>query len=732
MNVLKTFPFLFFLLQIAQAQSPFKGLLLDASTREPIPFAEIYFPELETGTLADENGIFTIEHNDLPEISLNITAIGYEPLNTKVNLKTEKEKTFLLQPSHYNLQEIVVSVPAGKLQMENIVQVDRKKINELQLTAPINMAEAISNIPGLEQNTTGPGIGKPVIRGLSGNRIVTYAQNIRVENQQWGDEHGLGIGEIGIGSVEVIKGPASLLYGSDALGGVLFFVDEPYAKHDSSEIFFRTSVQSNTSGNITQAGLKTHQGAFKWNLFGAYASHGDYQLPNGKFANNTRFDEKNIKTAFGFNRGIWIGNLRYSYLLNRFGLTEMPFFSPQRERKPSLPRQTISNHSLSFENLFIAGESEFKIILGYTDNDRKEFEDDPNHQALGLQLKTFTYQTKWSSPVFKKHFFIILGSQGMAQQNTNNGEEILIPDAQTRDFGLFGLLNLRFKKLQGQAGLRFDQRKLQAFATGDLPPLHTSYHGISFSTGINWNFRHIKIRTNLARGFRAPNTSELLAMGIHEGTNRYERGQTNLKEELATQMDFSFEYQTQHLNFSANAFYHFIQNYIYLNPTNEQIENTPVFDYLQSQARLYGGETGFHYHPHQIHWLHLESNFSLVLAKNQQQQPLPLIPQPRITTTLKSEQQFNNKRILLQGYIQHIYKFPKNDIALFETPTPGYNLIKLGAKLQISHRNGYSSNISLGVKNAFNTEYIDHLSRFKTWNIPNPGRNFYLKLEFRL
>lgn len=715
---------------LIQAQTPFHAQVVDISTKKPIPFAEIYFPELETGTLADENGRFSIEHYELSEIELRITAIGYEPLETKVKLD-EREKTFFLKPSYYQLQEIVVSVPTGKLQMENIVHVSRKKINELQLTAPLNMAEAISNIPGLEQNTTGPGIGKPVIRGLSGNRIVTYAQNIRVENQQWGDEHGLGIGEIGIGSVEVIKGPASLLYGSDALGGVLFFVDEPYARHDSTEAFLRTRVLSNTFGNITQAGFKTHKGAFKWNLFGAYATHADYRLPSGEFASNTRFDERNVKTAFGFNKGSWIGNLRYSYLLDHFGLTEAPFSVVQQERKIVLPQQTISDHNLSLENIFISGESEFKMILGYTDNYRREFEDDPNHPALGLRLSTFTYQAKWSSPVYSRHFYFLVGAQGMIQQNKNDGEEFLIPDAQTRDLGLFGLFNFRLKQLQWQAGLRFDQRNLQAFATGDIPPLKTNYQGVSFSTGASWTYRSFKLRTNLSRGFRAPNTSELLAMGIHEGANRYEKGKPDLENEQATQIDFSLTYSTKHLQLALNTFYNHIQNYIYLNPTEEFIDNTPVFEYRQSSAYLYGGETGFHYHPHQLYWLHMESNFSLVLAENQQKQPLPLIPQPKITTTLRTEIKTQKRKINTQCYVQHIYKFPQNRTALFETSSPDYHLINLGVSARNSRHSKYAYNISLGVKNAFNTEYIDHLSRFKTLGVPNPGRNFYLELGLR-
>ena len=252
------------------------------------------------------------------------------------------------------------------------------------------MAEAISNIPGVEQTTTGAGIGKPVIRGLSGNRIVTYAQGIRIENQQWGDEHGLGVGEVGIESVEVIKGPASLLYGSDALGGVLYFIDERYAQHNTVEGFVGTKFLSNTLGSKNSMGLKIHKNRLKFNLFGSYSSQADYKTPNASRVFNTRFDEKNIKGSLGFDAKKWISNLRYSYLQNNYGIVEDAVFTTATEREFILPFQTIDNHNVSFENIVFTGNSKLNLTVGYTNNYRKEFEEDSNNQALGLQLNTFT------------------------------------------------------------------------------------------------------------------------------------------------------------------------------------------------------------------------------------------------------------------------------------------------------------------------------------------------------
>ena len=727
--------YLFLFLSITIFGQDFTGTVLDKETKQPIPFAQVYFVDLKTGTETDQNGNFKVEQFFQKIIHIQIYSVGYKTIDQIVNIDTVKEQTFYLEHTHFELQEVLVSAPTGRLQGENIVNIEQKKITELKQTSPLTLAEAISNIPGVEQTTTGAGIGKPVIRGLSGNRIVTYAQGIRIENQQWGSEHGLGVGDVGIESVEVIKGPASLLYGSDALGGVLYFIDERYATQNTIEGFVQTKFLSNTIGSITNAGFKINKGKLKFNLFGTYSSQADYQKPNFERVFNTRFDEKNIKSSFGFNTKKWISNIRYSYLQNNYGIVENATFNTVNKRNFVLPFQTIDNHNLSFENIIYTNNSKLNLTFGYTNNYRKEFEENSNNHALGLKLNTFTYNVKWYSPTYKKHFDFVIGSQGMEQFNSNNGEEILIPDANTIDGGVFVLGNLRFDKIQFQGGIRADYReintKLMVTDEGSFPKLKKSYNGLTFSGGTVYKLKKVKFRANISSGFRAPNTTELLSNGVHHGTNRYIKGDANLINENATQMDFSFDYKNKHLNFSVNPFYNIIQNYIFLSPTNGEIENSPVFEYIQTNVVLFGGELGLHYHPHKIHWLHFESNFSTVIANDKNGNSLPLIPQTKLNTTLRAEISHKGKVILKNIFVQHIYKFQQNKTGFFETATNNYNLINIGLKINILTKNN-PIEISTGIKNLFNTSYIDHLSRFKTLEIPNQGINYYLGIKLKL
>ncbi|PCI04881.1 MAG: TonB-dependent receptor [Flavobacteriaceae bacterium] len=713
----------------------FKGQVLDQETNLPIPYAEIYIVDFNTGHTSNENGEFTISHYNQTNITIHIHAMGYETLNSSLGKTTSRSKTFYLIPSHFDLEEIVLSIPKGKLESSTTVNITQVKLKELQQTAPISLAEAISQISGVSQNTTGAGIGKPVIRGLSGNRIVTFSQGVRVENQQWGSEHGLGVGAIGIESVEVIKGPASLLYGSDALGGVLYFKDARYAQENTLESFIGSTYLSNTNAFQNIVGLKLHKNELKLNVFASESAHSDYKTAHLGRVLNTRFDEKNLKTSLGFNYKNWISNLRYSYLENNFGISEDATYHTSSTKKSMLPTQNIANHSLSFDNSFFTGDSKLNLILGYSSNYRREFEDDKNLHALGLKLNSFTYNANWTSPVIKSYFDIVLGIQGMTQDNKNNGKEILIPDATTTDSGAFFLGNYSQNNLELQGGIRVDSRRLSTskMSTDDtsFPAIKKQYSGVTFSLGGIYTLKNLKLRGNISSGFRAPNSSELLSNGVHEGSNRFEKGNSYLKSEKAIQIDFSATYQNEHFKFSINPFYNRINNYIYLAPTGNSINMNPVYEYLQTNAFLYGGELGFHYHPHSIHWLHVASNLSAVYAEDSNNNALPLIPQTTINTTLSAEFKGNSTLVLKNIFIKHQYKFKQDKIGIFETISPNYNLLDIGCQLAI-HTKNKPVEIKLGVKNVFNKSYIDHLSRFKEMAIPNQGINYYLGLKFNL
>ncbi len=514
------------------AQNTLKGTIKEKQTSITIAFANVYFPELEKGTMSDERGSF--EFSELPNgnYKLVISVIGYETFSKQLNLQTNETLEVILSPSAIEMEEIIISTPFHKLQSDNVMKVEQQKIADLKANGLITLSEGITAIPGVESISTGQSIGKPVIRGLSSNRVLVYAQGIRLENQQFGDEHGLGLNDSGVESIEVIKGPASLLYGSDALGGVLYINPERFASINTSEGDVNTNYFTNTQGYNTNLGYKTSTENFKFIIRGSLAKHADYKTKNYRVT-NTRFNEKDLKTAFGFQNSKFKTEFIYNVNSSELGLTE-GIEVQNTNKTPLLPFQLINNHIFSSKSTLFLNNSKLDFNVGYTYNDRKEFEEHHNDDedeteeevleaALHMKLKTFNYDVKYNLPELGR-FQTIVGVQGMNQTNSNYGEELLIPDATTNDVGVLATSHIHFEKADIQLGARFDNRTINL-----NDGFNKSFNSVNGAVGVKTNlYESIVTRLNLATGFRAPNLAELASDGTHEGTNRYEIGNPDL------------------------------------------------------------------------------------------------------------------------------------------------------------------------------------------------------------
>ncbi len=714
------------------------GTVVDASNNTPITFANIYFPQLEKGTLTDENGAFTI--TDLAEgnFRMIVSIIGYETWSQTFNTSTTQSITITLKPSAIEMEEVIISTPFHQLQRDNVMKVERQTIQDMKNQGATNLSEGITNIAGVESITTGNTIGKPVIRGLSGNRVLVYTQGIRLENQQFGDEHGLGISDSGIESVEVIKGPASLLYGSDALGGVLYLNPEKFANNNTASGDISANYFSNTNGVSTNGGFKTSGEKIKFLIRGGLAEFADYKT-DGLRVTNSRSKEYDLKTGLAFQISKFQSEIRYNYNQASLGIPEQ-IAEQTTSKTPELPSQKIDNHIISWKNKVFFKNSSLEGKLGYTYNNRKEFEEEDGEKltALEMHLNTISYDFKFNLPKTEK-LETIIGLQGLFQKNTNFGEEALIPDANVRDLGVLGTSHYHINETNDiQIGLRYDFRNINSKERGIIneegyfSPLNRDFSSFNSALGYKANLSEkITSRINLATGFRAPNLAELTSNGVHEGTNRYEIGNPNLSNEQNFQVDMALEYQNKHIEFFINGFYNKVNNYIFISPTGNTIDDNPVFDYLQNDAKLYGGEMGFHLHPHPLDWLHLETTFETVTGKQDNDDYLPLIPANKLTNTLRVEFRKLDWAKNPYAFISLKTTFDQNNISVFETSTDGYNLLSLGLGGEIVILN-HSMTINLNVTNLTNEVYINHLSRLKPDGIPNIGRSINFGISYKL
>jgi len=450
-----------------------QGTITDTNGN-PLSFSSVILTKTNKGASANANGAYRIETIVPGTYTVVASFIGYHAVEKLVVLEKEIETLdFILEENVAALDEIIVSVPGGKLQKELVVNVEKQKLADIYTTFSNTLAESISNLNGVSQNTTGNSIGKPVIRGLTSNRVVTYAQGTRIENQQWGAEHGLGVSNNGVRSVEVIKGPASLLYGSDAIGGVLYFVDEAFTNKKIDGVV-ETGFFSNSVTTQNRVGVRTGKGAFKLNAFLGFNSAADYQIPEeaqteaqriiGQRVFNTRFNERNAKIAVGYQEKSWASKLTYTFLNNEFGIPSDRPFSDTTDRGFILPFQDITQHNLAFENNFSLGHTAVNLILGYAVNDRQEFNDVADTADLHLNLGVFSYNLKVSDVVKSDKVNLTLGSQGLFQENENRGTVFLIPDGQGSELGFYSLFNYDpSDKLTFQAGFRFDSWSYKLF-----------------------------------------------------------------------------------------------------------------------------------------------------------------------------------------------------------------------------------------------------------------------------
>lgn len=719
-----------------QAQNSISGIVTDTKN-QPLNGVSVYAPELHKGTSTDENGKYFLSNIPTGNAKLTFAYAGFATQNKTINvLKKENILDIILEETILHMDEVIVSTAFNKIQSQNVMKVEHSTIKELQQKGTSTLIEGLATIPGVSQVSTGTSIGKPVIRGLSGNRVLVYSQGVRIENQQFGDEHGLGLNDAGIESVEVIKGPASLLYGSDALGGVLYFNPEKFANSGAFKTNFSQKLFSNTLGSNSSLGLKTSTENWKFLARGSYNTHSDYKITDGDRVTNTRYQETDFKTGIGYSNSKFSSIFRYNFNKLDLGIPEEGIAAQTTNKKTEYPKQGVFNHLLSLNNIFFFKKSKLDVDLGYIDNDRSEFEDS-EVAVLHMKLKTFNYDAKYHLPKFG-NFESILGIQGMHQTNANSGEEFLIPDATTNDFGIFGTVNYEWKSNVLQAGLRFDNRNISTSAqgisgsAGSFEALDKSFDSFNASLGYKTNLaKDISLRLNVASGFRAPNLAELTSNGVHEGTNRYEVGNPNLKTEQNVQTDLNLEYKSSHIEFFVNGFYNHINNYIYTSPTGEVIDDNAVFDYIQNDAKLFGGEIGLHFHPHPLDWLHYETSFETVTGKKQNGDYLPLIPANNWNNTIRSE--FKIKNWLEDGFatLNVSTTFNQNNVSGFETESNGYTLLNLGfgGKIKLGKT---VFDINLNGNNLLNKSYITHLSRLKTDGIPNMGRNIVLGLNFNI
>ena len=715
---------------IIQAQSNIKGKIINQDSL-PLEGANIYIPELNKGTISNKDGYYELRNLPNGEIKLQVSFIGHaNRIQTIFISGFETIFNITLVASAIEAEEIVVTGGYNSTQHENAVKIDVLKLNLLENKTTQNFTKVLTQIPGVDMISKGTGVSKPVIRGLSMNDILVLNNGVRFENYQYSSHHPLGIDEFGIIDVEVIKGPASLLYGSDAIGGVINFIKEKPALPNTITGDYNMQLFSNSLGVTNNIGIKGASNKFFAGIRIGQKSNADYLQGGGDFVPNTRFQEYSMKSNAGYTSKIGTFKLFYDFNQQKLGLVEEEAVEllAIRGRNTEHFFQQFNIHLLSLQNKLFLGKTKVELNAAYQNTELIHFVED-NITEIQMKLGTLTYETKIYLPSNENSEYIF-GILGTNQMNSNmKDREKLLPDATINNYSAFALLqHTFFKKLKFQTGIRYDYKLIETKNIGIpddsltyRPAIDKNYNSLSGSFGAIYTItEQILLRMNVASAYRTPNLAELTSKGLHE--TRYELGNASLLPENSYEADMGMHFHFNNLKFDIAGFYNKINNYIFISPTSDTISSGEIiYIYMQEDSYLYGGEAGLLIHP--LKWLHFESTFSSVIGKQSSGRFLPFIPAHKLNFEFRVEKE---KFIIFSQVFASMNShtaFNQNKAAQDETATSGYTLFDCGIGGNIK-TGKQTLSIALSINNILDKKYVDHLSTLKEVDLFNPGRNF--------
>lgn len=766
----------------AASPNSLKGKITD-DKGEAVAGALVSIPDLKTGVPSDATGDYILSGLPKGKYLVEVRLLGYATITKHVNINGESLQNFQLSQSIIEKNEIIITGSSlATEERKSAFPIQSVRMEELKQNAYTNVIDAIAKQPGISQLSTGPAISKPVIRGLGYNRIITLNDGVRQEGQQWGDEHGIEIDDYNVTRVEILKGPASLAYGSDALAGVINIISDEPLPPGRIDGNLAANYQTNNGMMALHAQTGGNINGFSWNVYGTGKQAHDYKNAYDGYVYNSRFNNVNYGATIGINKKWGYSHLSFTSFNQNLGIVEggrdsatgkflkvenvdgnetesIATDEDSKSYSRQMPAQRIEHQKLVWNNSIYTGNGgRFGITLGYQQNTRKEFEDvlAPNTPGLFFLLKTYNYDLKYFFPEFKG-WQVTTGINGMWQHNENKGVEFLIPDYKLFDGGLYGIAKKEIGKWSVSGGLRANYRtisgdalyldaadeKVNTLEPGGytrFAPFTRNFSNGAGSIGASYAVnRSMTLKMNVASGFRSPNIAELSANGVHEGTIRYEYGDAELTPEQSVQADLGLIWNSDHILIDGAVFYNHINNFIYIQklasvnggdsiPAEHNDEGFAAFRFTQTSANLYGGELYIDFHPHPLDWLHLENTFSYVRGNTTNSTDstkyLPYMPPARWLIELKAQKSNLSKRLknTYAKFGADVNFSQDNVFSAFgtETATPGYTLFNAGIGADfVNKKQRTIFSLTLSAQNLTDVAYQNHLSRLKYADVNN-------------
>lgn len=771
--------FLFsFIKIITQAQISLSGKITEAKNHSTLNGATIYIPDIKTGAVSKADGSYEIKNIPNGTYLVEVSFIGFASQTKEVKVKGLATTDFTLDESTLESPEVVITgVTSATEQQTNPAPVSIVSQNMLDETTSNNIIDALRNAPGVSQITMGPAISKPVIRGLGYNRVVVVNDGIRQEGQQFGDEFGIEVDPYSVNKVEILRGPASLSYGSDAMAGVINLISEPTLPEGEVKGNLQGIYQTNNGMYGGSANIAGNNNSITYDARYTYTDAHAFKNKYDGYVFNSGYGENNFKGSLGINRHWGYSRIILSSFNLKTGIVEggrdevtgqfnkhvmaadgsdSVAIVPDDELKSYthdlIIHQHVRHYKAVWDNSFALGNGRLGVRLGFQQNHRQEANDATLGNVYNIYyfLNTFNYDVRYTFSE-KNHFEFSLGANGMQQSSQNRGTLFLVPEYHLFDLGLFAIAKKSFDKLSIAGGLRFDNRMLH----GDDLFLDSSgikvspntpenvkrfsayksdFTGISGSIGATYDFtKSFYGKINFSRAFRAPNIAESGSNGIHDGTPFYEIGDPNLKSETSLQIDATLGINTKDISAELTLFDNNINNYIFpvklesvfggdsIRTDVAAASDGPTFKYISGDAVLSGGELILNIHPQKLTWFHFDNTLS-ILSAIQKKQPnstkyLPYTPPDK----LYSGVEFIAKKmgtLFSNSYLRiDLENYFTQDKIYYkfgdETVTPGYTLLNIGTGTDIISKGRTLFSINIYARNIADVAYQSNMSRLK-------------------
>jgi iron complex outermembrane receptor protein len=739
-----------------------QGSIIDSATSQPIGGAQISVAEAKVATTADSAGRYRIAGAFPPAVTLTIRRIGYGPVTKRVDLaRGIATVNVALTQSASMLEKMTVKADSAAEFLRAAQPTATMTQEDVQQQRGQTLGETIKAMPGVAIIQYGPSIAKPVVRGLHSQRIVTVNDGVPQEGQQWGGEHAPEIDAFAANKIEVIRGPASILYGSGALGGVVRVIPRPLPTSggmgaEVSTNAFANNRQVAASALVEGANLPVPWlGALGWRAQMSARRAGDAKTPT-YYLPNTGFKELDYNAAVGLTRPWGSSLLSYSHFGTDLGLyvgahvgnlddlnraMQFPLTTSSFGSEIARPDQKVTHDLIAWHTEVGAPTAgRLEISYGFQNNLRKEFD---NHgfavgarPAFALQLYTHSldvqYHHKRVGPLSGT-----IGVAGMRQGNLSPGRSFLIPQYRLYTSGVFGFEQVAISRLTLTAGARLDTRWQHAYQFGApvviSPEDQRSYAGPSGSLGASFAFTDSwSLSSSVAQAWRPPNVNELFSQGVHHGTAQYEIGDTTLVPERSLNADLTLRHLGARSRLELSAYQNRINDYIFLRP-REPISTVrgayPAYNYAHTNARLRGIEITGQVDP--VSWLSLYANGNLVRGVDLPTgEPLYDMPADRATASVRVFRQSSTRFVTPYVEVGTTLVRRQDQVPLatiYKLPTAGYALLNFEIGATAINIGGTRLEPNLAIRNVLDTRYRDYLSRYRLF-VDEPGRDVVLRL----